>query len=899
MMERDLRRTLDLGPMPTTFKAYCVAGLLAVTLLECSNSGSSTSGPRDTATGGARGGLGGGAGSHVAGQAGAGASGGVGPGGGNGGASGDGAAGSGLGGTSGGGTAGDGFGGGGGIGAGGGQPGGSGGKGGESAGSPPPWPAPTPDDSFAASFIWQTADGPPNSWMAFRKRVTLAGVPARATAAIAVDSKYWLWINGRLAVFEGGLKRGPNRSDTYYDEVELAPFLSAGDNTIAVLVWFWGKDGFSHVDSGKGGLLFQADIDGTRVVSDASWRVRPHAGYVGQTSPEPNFRLPEWNVQFDARRDLSGWTLPAYDDSAWSTATAKGRPPVAPWSRLWKRPIPQWRDSGLKEYTNAAALPSSGSGGVVRALLPYNAQVTPYLKVTAPVGAVIQIRTDLHGEGPTVRAEYTTREGEQEYESLGWMNGHAVEYTIPSGVQIQSLRYRETGFDSDFSGSFRSNDADLNSLWTKARRTLYLNMRDNYSDCPTRERAQWWGDAVIEIGQTFYALDRRSDGLSSKAIHNLVEWRRPDGTLYSPVPGVWTDELPQQMLASVGRAGFWNYYLHTGDAAAVRASYPIVRRYLELWSRSNDGLVQHRGGDWDWADWGNNIDNIVLENAWYYMALDGAARMADVAGQEEEATAYRARMAEFRTAFRARFWNGTELRTPGRTGSTDERGHGLAVVAGLLGASDWPAVRSVLQRVTEAGPYMDKYVLEAFFVMNDALGGLTRMRQRYRDMVESPLTTLWEVWVPGDPVVPVEGGGTVNHAWTGGPLTLLSEYVAGVAPTEAGYAAFQVLPQLGDLTEVSASVPSIKGTISVDVERGPPLTMNVLVPPAAQAVVGIPVDAVTSLGSARIEITLGGTVIFSGGSFRPKPEVSFVGADGGYVKFGVAGGSHAFSAREL
>jgi hypothetical protein len=143
------------------------------------------------------------------------------------------------------------------------------------------------------------------------------------------------------------------------------------------------------------------------------------------------------------------------------------------------------------------------------------------------------------------------------------------------------------------------------------------------------------------------------------------------------------------------------------------------------------------------------------------------------------------------------------------------------------------------------------------------------------------------------------GGSTVNHAWTGGPLTLLSKYVAGIAPTEPGYAAFQVLPQLGDLTEVSASVPSIKGTISVDIERGPPFTMNVVVPPDAPAVVGIPVAAVTSLGSARIEITLGGTVIFSAGSFRAKPDVSFVGTDGGYVKFGVAGGSHAFSAREL
>jgi hypothetical protein len=775
--------------------------------------------------------------------------------------------------------------------------GGNGGQGGHAVEPFPAWPAATSDDFFHADFIWQAADGPPNSWLAFRKQVTLASAPASAIANIATDTKYWLWINGKLAVFEGGLKRGPNRTDTYYDEIDLKPFLTAGDNTIAVLVWFWGKDGFSHLNSGKGGLLFQADVDGTPVVSDASWRVATHTGYVAQTEPAPNFRLPEWNVQFDARSDLGGWTLPSYDDSSWGTATVKGRPPAAPWTHLWKRPIPQWRDLGLKDYVNSAELPSAGTNTVIRATLPYNAQVTPYLKVTAPAGAVIRMQTDTHGEGPSVRAEYTTREGEQEYESFGWMSGHAVEYTIPSGVQIEALRYRETGFDSDVSGSFSSNDSALNTLWTKAMRTLYLGMRDNYMDCPTRERAQWWGDAVIEIEQAFYALDRRSDLLGRKAMSDLVQWQRPDKTLYSPIPGNWTDELPQQMLASIGRAGFWTYYLHTGDDAAIRAVYPTVKEYLALWERTADGLMSHRAGEWDWGDWGSNIDLSVLEHIWYYMALDGAASMADVAGEAADASAYRTRMAEFKPAFLEHFWNGTELRTPGRTGGVDERGHGLATVAGLLGPDQWPAVRTILQSGTESGPYMENYVLEAFFLMNDAKSGLSRMRERYSSMIQSPLTTLWEVWTPGDPAVPVEGGGTVNHAWTGGPLTLMSQYVAGIAPTKPGYAEFQVLPQLGDLTQVTANVASRKGAISVDIERGPPFAMQVSVPPATRATVGVPIEVVTSQGSAKLEVTIDGSVAFSAGT--PAASTTFAGEASGYVKFVLDPGMHAVSAREL
>lgn len=42
----------------------------------------------------------------------------------------------------------------------------------------------------------------PNTWMTFRKDIILPKRPEKAVAQIAVDSKYWLWINGQLAVFE-------------------------------------------------------------------------------------------------------------------------------------------------------------------------------------------------------------------------------------------------------------------------------------------------------------------------------------------------------------------------------------------------------------------------------------------------------------------------------------------------------------------------------------------------------------------------------------------------------------------------------------------------------------------------------------------------------------------------
>lgn len=90
----------------------------------------------------------------------------------------------------------------------------------------------------------QDGQNEPNSWFCFRKEFTLGEIPKTAIAKIAVDSKYWLWINGSLVVFEGGLKRGPSPQDTYYDELDISTYLINGENNISALGWCFGKDGF-------------------------------------------------------------------------------------------------------------------------------------------------------------------------------------------------------------------------------------------------------------------------------------------------------------------------------------------------------------------------------------------------------------------------------------------------------------------------------------------------------------------------------------------------------------------------------------------------------------------------------------------------------------------------------
>lgn len=697
--------------------------------------------------------------------------------------------------------------------------------------TPPP---PLPDDARAwtAEWIAPDADARPNRWLAFRQAFELDQIPAGpVTARIACDSKYWLWINGALVVFEGQLKRGPNRTDSYFDTVDLSRHLRAGRNQIAVLVWHWGRHSYSHNDSGRAGLVFEARVGDEIWRTDGTWRCQPHPAHGETAEPHPNRRLAEQNIHFDARDDITGWTSIGYDDSAWPAAQTFGRPAVAPWGRLHPRPIPLWADSGLQDYPSRSAFPDPATGGTIVARLPHNANITPWLEVEGPAGRLIDLRTDNYegGSEPNVRAEYVTREGRQSFESLGWMNGHEVRYTVPPGVTVHAVKYRETRYDADRIGAFTCDDAALNTLWQKAARTLEVTMRDTYMDCPDRERAQWWGDVVNELGEAFYVFDCvKGPALARKGMLELAAWQKPDGTLFSPVPtgavedaspsdwkvhGVSSSELPAQMLASVGWYGFWTYYRYTGDRETIAQVYPAVRRYLALWQLDSDGLVKRRRGGWDWTDWGTHIDATVCRNAWFHLALRGAAEMADLLGENADAARYRAQMETIRAAFNRAFWTGAQYRAPDYFGETDDRANALAVVAGLAGPDQHKALRKVFAKQRHASPYMEKYVLEALYRMDAPDEAMARMKSRWAAQIASPLTTLWEGWGLGKEGY---GGGTYNHAWSGGALTALSEFASGVTPTAPGWKQFHVRPQPGSLRRLHSVTPTPAGAVTLD-----------------------------------------------------------------------------------
>lgn len=685
------------------------------------------------------------------------------------------------------------------------------------------------------------ADG---DWLCFHKGFTMLW-PGDAELKIAADTKYWLWVNGELVIREGGLKRGPTPKDSYCDIVTDVNNLKFGKNEIVVLVQYYGRNSFSHRVSATPGLYFDLSSSLDHIVSNNSWKAVRYEAMWGAAREDNlvgfrKYRLAGANVGYDARKALDFSSN--IDSDGWNNAVEVARD-SSDWGELVERPIPFWCWSELRDYKS---IEKRGDEWVCA--LPYNAQVTPYIKLRAKGGEKIKICTDDYWIGPACSfyTEYIAREGEQEFETPIWTNGHEVLYIVPEGVEIVDMKYRESGYDSDFVGSFNCDNEFCNKLWQKAQRTLYVNMRDTYMDCPDRERGQWWGDVVIELGQVGYVFDNRAHKLTQKAIAELMAHQREDGTIYSPIPGSFMQELPCQMLAAVGEYGFYNYYLQTGDRETIESVYDGVKRYLfDVWNPSNTELVNLRKGGWFWGDWGTNIDQEALQQCWYALALKGFAKQARIIGRNTDAIFAEQNYDKMVGAFNKRYWNKElqQYRTPEYGDEPDDRVQAMAVIAGFVPEERYEAMRTFFKKYYQSSTYMEKYVLEALCKMGYYEDALERMERRFGEMVAAKYSTLWEGWeyTGGRGMTYKSGHGTYNHAWSGGGLIILSQYIAGIAPIEPKFRVFSVEPNLAILNFVESVVPTEFGNIEMRAEKsGDVLTIDIVVPESTQAEVRIP-----------------------------------------------------------
>ena len=521
------------------------------------------------------------------------------------------------------------------------------------------------------------------------------------------------------------------------------------------------------------------------------------------------------------------------------------------------------KDFGVKEYIYTSKdLPrvENKTWNLV-CQMPYNCHFQPIIELEGNAGDSIYINSS----NPLVRyltptESFVLTGGHQVYEAKNWISGEGAMYTIPAGVTVKSVQYHQTGFDTEFTGSFECNDNDYNILWKKGARTAYLCMRDWFYDCPDRERVGFWGDGTPELNQCFYAFDEKSHRLCKELV-----LRPLDSTFY-----------PGQQLEFLGEYGLWFYYLHSGDIESIRSIYPQTKNFL--FNTYKPGKKNQ------WYDWGkDNKDIAVIESCFMYIDLGTLKKIAQLSGNDVDTIEINQKMDSIKNSFNSRFWKHGFYMSD-QVNEPDDRANAMAINAGLADKEKWePIYNNVLTKKTYSSSFFDRWVFEALCSIGKEEYALLRMYNRYRTMIPASFTTLWEhydrwwaSWVDS-----FDEGSSLNHGWNP-PVINLSQTIAGVSPIKPGWEKFQVLPKEAFLKQIKVVVPTIKGNVTASINKtAKQYQLNVICPANTEAVLGIPKKSFTTLQN----IYINGKLAWNGSVKKTIDGITFAGEDEQYIMF--------------
>jgi hypothetical protein len=434
-------------------------------------------------------------------------------------------------------------------------------------------------------------------------------------------------------------------------------------------------------------------------------------------------------------------------------------------------------------------------------------------------------------EAPALR--YRCRTGLQRFESfqyLGFRYATLIFRNIEKDkpLRVRHIAVRQVHAALEEIGAFQCSDERLNRIWRTARNTQMNCTFDAFVDCPAREQAQWWGDAVVQSLVALYAYGDTS--LLERGIRQVARSQAADGSLHAHPPAdAPAHRLPDFMLAWI--ASLFDHHFHTARTDLVADCLPTVHKLLDFFARheSPNHLIGGFEGFWLFLDWANvrKADFSATLNLLYLQALRHATALCDLAAETASAARYRAAAEALALSIDTHFWDaaGKHFRDgfdPHRNAPVEDvsqHANALAILLDLHPEAHAKIARDVLHKpalarrsnVATASPFFYVYILQALAKAGLRDEAVSLIRDKWGAMLDRGATTFWELWEPT---------GSLCHAWSASPLYHLSQQVLGATPTAAGWRKVRVAPTLGKLEYARGVVPSPHGLLRIEWEKG-------------------------------------------------------------------------------
>lgn len=700
----------------------------------------------------------------------------------------------------------------------------------------------------------------------FRKTLVLDSIPSCYIVHVSADNRYKLYVNEQL------VSLGPVRGDVYnwnFETLDLAPYLKAGKNVLAAAVWNYAEHKpIAQMSKEQTGFIVQGNTTQEQAVNtDNTWKCIKNRAY----SPCESGQVMGYYVagpgeKVDMKEYPWGWEQLEYDDSLWKSARVgmhgamkgardySGRllvPSPIPAMEMKQERLAEVRkcegvklpEAFLKKPVSLVVSPHSS----VHLLLDNEKMTTGYLSVLLSGGRNAEITISyaeaLYDSCPD-DSSYSMAKGNRDeiegkcfwgYEdkliadggkdrchtSLWWRTWRYVDIRIKTADEalvLNDVYGTFTAYPFERSSSFTAGGYDdLERMLDIGWRTARLCANETYMDCPYYEQLQYFGDTRIQTMVTMY---NTKDTCMVK--HAIEQGRRSvtaEGITMSRYPSNSPQFISSYSLCWIGMG--YDYWMYREDAGYIKSLLPVFRSILswyEQWLKPDYslGYVPY----WFFADWAAGFPNgepireehgnSAFQDLRYIVTLEEAASMEQDLGMLAMAQHYRDIADKIRRTIRTKYWD-EERKMFADTHdhrSFSQHVNTFAVLAGVV--TDDEARGLFIRMLTDkslaqATIYFRYYVHQAM----DKVGSgdlLLDNLSVWHDQMMLGLTTWAETPEPSR---------SDCHAW-GASLNIdFFRMILGIRSGAPGFKKVVIKPSLGELKNVSGSIPHPMGEIAV------------------------------------------------------------------------------------
>jgi alpha-L-rhamnosidase len=698
----------------------------------------------------------------------------------------------------------------------------------------------------------------------FRKNLELTAKPASFFVHVSADNRYKLYVNGTL------VSLGPARGDTYYwnyETVDLAPYLSAGKNTVSALVWNEAQSSPAAQITVRTGFILQGNTAKEEVLnSNDTWKCFRDVGH----QPVPGyFFAASKGEMVDMNHAVKGdWTAVGFEDKSWPTAAkvADGRPKGTAWGIEWAL-VPSTLPAREMVYQRLQKLRSAVRANVPAAFPAEKADVTIPANTTAVLlldqtfltnayvtlnfsggkdagislgyaeslykkgsrGVVKGNRNDTEGKEFVGRIDSLIADGSQG-QSFTTLNFRSFRYlrvivqTKNDPLIIDDLYGTFTGYPFKRASVFNSDKTEIKQMLDIGWLTARLNAWETYTDCPYYEQLQYIGDTRIQAMVSYY--NTSDDRLARNALNQMDHSRLPEGVTASCYPSRGTQVISPFSLWYIGM--LHDYWMYRGDNEFIKGKLLGERGVLDFFSKYQqaDGSVKNTPY-WAFVDWSGNLAGGVdhkdgtaaiydLQLLWAYQ---WAAEMEAKIGLPDYAKLYNQKAAQLKATIQRKYWDPAKklyADTREKKGYS-QHANSLAILTGTVTGADMQAVAKGMLKDTsliQCSVYFKYYLNQALVkagLGNDYMNWLGI----YRENIAMGLTT-WAEYSD------VNTSRSDCHAWGSSPNIEFFRTVLGIDSYAPGFGKVKIEPHLGTLTAVSGEIPHPNGkvTAAYKLEKG-------------------------------------------------------------------------------